>query len=104
MKVTFKKHARITGLAGIGYSHPNVDIKINKKIIGEIVGPTWQTPDGKWGIMFCVMKKEPDDNPNCEWKNIILKARLNNEQDARKFVEEYINQISDRYTFHYRED
>ena len=104
MKVTFKKHAQMTGLAGIGYSHPNVDIKINKKIIGEIVGPTWQTPDGKWGISFCVMKKEPDDNPNCDWKNISLKARLDSEEDARKFVEEYIDQISERYTFYYQED
>ena len=104
LKPTFKKYARMTGLAGIGYSQQSSDIKLGGKVIGTIVAPNWQTKDNKWSLMFSVMKTEPDSNPNCDWKNIFLKARFESCEDAKQFVKDNIDKIAEKFEFHYQED
>ena len=98
--LSFKKQARETGLRSVGNPVPSVDIKINKKVIGYLSAPTWQTKDNKWGINFSVVKPEPDENPNCKWKWIAVKTRFETENEAREFVKENIEAISKRYTLY----
>jgi hypothetical protein len=101
MKVTFRKWDRLTGLAGVGYPHQSVDIKINKKKIGTIYAPNWQTEDNKWSVAFMVMKEPEDSNPNNKWKWIYMKARFENEETAREFVTKIVDKVAEKYTFHY---
>jgi hypothetical protein len=67
MKFTFKKHARSTGLAGVGNPYQNVDIKLNKKVCGAITAPNWRTKDNKWTVGVTVLKTEEEmkEEPNC---------------------------------------
>lgn len=102
--VTFKKHPQETGLAGIGHPNPLVDIKINKKVVGLIVGPSWKTPDNLWRVRFTVKKDHPDENPNCDWKWMQLKIKFETEADARTWAKENFKGISEKYTLHYLED
>ncbi len=103
MGITFKRHAKMTGLAGVGYSHQSVDIKLNGKKIGLIVAPTWQTPDRKWYISFNVMKLVPDENPNCDWKSIRFTERFETEDLARQYVKDNWQKIADKYKFKFIE-
>jgi hypothetical protein len=104
LKVTFKKWDKLTGLAAIGYGKRSVDIKIDKKLVGTIDAPNWQSEDSTWGISFMVMKTEPDDNPNSDWKNIRLRAKFASENDAREFIKNNIDRIAEKYTLHYEEE
>lgn len=81
MKITFKKHAKETGLRAIGYSHQDVDIKFDGQLVGWISAPTWQTKDRKWGIWVRV--KEGD-----VWRNASFKCRFDDESAARKWVQD----------------
>ena len=101
MKVTFKKYPRETGLASVGNSQQSVNIKVDKKVVGIIHAPNWQTVDHKWSLSFSVIKDTPDDNPNCDWKWIFLKARFDTEEDARSFVIRNIDKLAEKYKFHY---
>jgi len=99
MKLTFRKDKKPTGLSSIGYPYPATYIKIDNKIIGWISPPTWQTKD-VWKIIFSVKKSEPDDNPNCDWKNITLLPEFTSEPGARDFIKQNIEKITEKYVFH----
>lgn len=94
----------MTGLMGVGFPYQSVNIKVDKKVVGVIHAPNWQTKDNLWGVSFSVIKATPDDNPNCDWKWIHLKARFANEEDAREFVKNNIGDVVERYTFHYMDE
>lgn len=106
MKVTFKREPREKGLRAVGNTHQSVDIKSNKKKFGAIIAPNWRTKDNKWGVQFCVEKDETitDNNPNCSWMWVSIAKRFDTEDDARAYVNEYIDRFAEKYTFHYFED
>jgi hypothetical protein len=89
-KFTFKKGPEETGLRRIGSPRPNVDIKLNKKVIGYIRAPGWQDKDYLWKIRFSVKKKDifEDGNPNCVWKWFRLSVGFENEESARQYIKE----------------
>mgnify|MGYP001571938629 CR=1 FL=1 len=86
-KFTFKKEPKNTGLYAVGHPHPDTDIKHDKKSIGTIVAPSWQSKDSKWTIRLMV-KNNLNERSNCKWKWIQLKARFDEEPEARKYVQE----------------
>jgi hypothetical protein len=100
MKVTFKKEARQTGLAGIGYTNPNTLVKVDGKIVGYISGPWWQSKDDLWHIHFSVIKTSPEDNPNCNWKWINIRDALQTEPEARTHILKNIERWSTWFEFH----
>lgn len=101
--ISFKKHPRNTGLDAVGNPHSLVDIKVNKKICGQIRPPSWIR--GKfWNIALMVMKREPDDNPNCDWRWIFVKKSFDTEESARLFIKENIKSIMKTYTLRFSED
>ena len=102
-KFTFKKQPRETGLASVGNPHPDTDIKHNKKLVGYISSPNWSSPDNKWRIRLTVKKSEPDDNPNCDWKWIVLKKTFDTEPEAREFLNANVVEILDK-NLHHDED
>jgi len=97
-KVTFKKHAKNTGLSSIGYSHQSVDLKIKKKKFGLIVAPTWKTEDSRWSISIMVM------DLNNQWKWVHFKQRFVKEEHAREWIQEYIDELIKKYTLRFEED
>ena len=103
MKVSFKKQPKARGLSGVGYPYPQVDIKIDKKIMGIIYPPTWQTLDKKWTVAFRVLKEETEGNPNCVWKTIVVNRKFDTEDECRKFVVENIEAFSKKYVFYFVE-
>jgi hypothetical protein len=56
---------------------PDTSIKLNKKIVGVI-----SSAEYKWTVRFTVKT-----DGGCGWKWIALKARFDNEPDAREFIE-----------------
>ncbi len=90
MKLTFKKHPKETGLAGVGRPYRSVDIKHNKQIIGTIHAPNYSTPDNKWSIMIAVLVPSSE---NCPWSWSRCPRHFNNEQEARIGASEYVDQI-----------
>ena len=85
-KFTFKKEKRETGLAGVGNPNPDTQIKLDKKQVGIIVGPNWNTEDHKWRVRFAVK-----DENNFTWKT--LKMRFDDEPSARIFVNQHIEAL-----------
>ena len=104
ISITFKRQSKDTGLAGVCNPDPDVDIKLNKKVFGHIVAPNWRTKDNKWGICIAIIKTEPDNNLNCNWKNIILKIRFDTEDDARQWMVNNIEKILEKFQLHFFED
>lgn len=104
MKLTFKKQPRESRM--IGYPNPNVDIKVDGKVVGYISGPNWQSKDDRWHVHFMVQKKDimEDGNPNCSWKRIQLKLNYVDESSARESVRHGIGGIINKYTLHYQEE
>ena len=89
---TFKREKLETGLAGVGYPYPNVQIKHKKKVVGMIYATNWQTKDHKWGVHFTV-EGCADDNHNCPWHWIRIKERFDSEELARQWVKDNAEKI-----------
>jgi len=90
-KFTFKKHAKETGLRSVGHPNQNVDIKCGGKLVGIIYAPSWATKDNKWSVSFAV---QDADGENCKWKWVSFKARFDDEQSAREFVNNNVEKIT----------
>lgn len=103
-KFTFKKEPQTTGLAGVGNPYPNTAIKHKKKEVGVIYAPTWQTKDDKWSISLMVLKKEDEEQGNCEWNWISLKARFDSEPEAREFLKEHVEGVLAKGLHHAEDD
>lgn len=98
MKFTFKKFEKETGLRAVGAAS-GCYIKLNKKEVGKMSNNgAWG--DGKFRVDFTVK----DENTECGWRWIRLKATFDSEERARQFLNENIDALLSRYTFHYFED
>ena len=84
MKFTFKKQKGETGLAAIGNSNPDTTIKLNKLVVGFIVGPSWQSKDHKWGIR---LMQKTDAGLSTAYKWVKVKERFEKEADARTYIQ-----------------
>jgi hypothetical protein len=106
IKLSFKKDPNPTGLSSVGNPHPNTNIKINKKVVGTIYGPTWRSEKHTWKICLSIEKNYimEDGNPNCTWKNVVLKVDFETEKDARIWLKENIDRLNNKYKFHFLEE
>jgi len=103
IKLTFKKQSRSTGLMSVGHPFPITDIKINKKIMGYISPPAWDTKN-VWTIHYSIKKSVPDNNMNCDWKWLNVPNEFDTEKDARLFVKEHIQSIINRFVLHFTDN
>jgi hypothetical protein len=87
---TFKKEPRETGLASIGAGDPNTLIKLEKKEVGYISGPNWQSKDNLWRIRLMKIDKE---EKHCGWKWVTLAAKFDDEPSARVYLKENFERI-----------
>ena len=87
MKFTFKKEAPTTGLAGVGNPYPDTAIKLKKKVVGQIIAPTWQTTDHKWRVGFMVEA----ETGRWDWR--FLKQRFDTEPEVRIWLNERIEKL-----------
>jgi hypothetical protein len=80
-KITFKRGPRPTGLYAVAHPHPDTDIKVGGKSVGQI----HRTADRSgWQVMVCV--EGGGGNPNCKWRNVTFKAWWETEELARAWV------------------
>lgn len=99
-KLTFKRHPRETGLASIANQHPWVDIKLNKKVIGQIKPPSaFSAHKG-----FKVMLKIIDPKSNCGWNWVTLKHEGESEAATRSFLQERAESLLSRYAIYVPEE
>ncbi|MDD2731403.1 MAG: hypothetical protein PHW33_04760 [Candidatus Portnoybacteria bacterium] len=105
-KITFRRHPRQTGLAGVGNPNQSVDIKLDNKQIGYIDAPNWDTKDGKWGIQLAIVKddKHDDGNASCSWMWIFFKKRFDNENEARNWFVDNFEHFRKTYSIYSFED
>lgn len=102
-KFTFKMDKPPTGLARVVFNAGS-DIKLDGKCVGRIAAPSWNSKTYNYKIMFMVLKEEPDDNPNCNWKWITLKFCGCNIQECKDFVNEKFAIILQTYPLRKEED
>ena len=105
MKFAFKKAPKPSGkLARVAYSETTTDIKLNKKVMGMIIPPNAYRKN--WKIQIATKKKEPDDNPNCDWKWRYITAAFEQEEVAREWVKHNLADIieSNEVELHFLED
>jgi hypothetical protein len=95
IKLSFKKGDGNTGLYAIGTPYNSTDIKIDKKRVGSIIPPSWNSKNTGWKISMMVIKKDimEDKNPNCIWKVITFKPEFEKEELARIWVRDNIEGI-----------
>lgn len=93
--LSFKRGPRPTGLFSVGHPNADTEIKLDKKLVGMIYAPDWQTKDGKWSAHFMVFKSKPDEDKreNCPWKWVQLSKRFDSEEEAREYVKLRLNLI-----------
>ena len=100
IRLSFKKHAKETGLSAIGNPYPPTDIKINKKICGVINPPAWRN-DNNWNVGIMIIKNEkdskPDTNKNTCWRWIFFAKEFEKEELARIWVNENIERWSKKW-------
>lgn len=99
--LSFKRDARMTGLAGMGYPNPDVHIKANGKKVGYIAAPAWNTEPG-YKVRLHIKKDEnyTDNNPNTDWKTVRLKGSHETEEDAREYVKKHWENIHKTFKLH----
>lgn len=87
-KFTFRRAARVTGLAGIGADTPSTTIKLRGKEAGVLKSPASSrlssAPD-QWTVRFTVAQ-EPTPQDSCTWRWAALKRRFNSEQEGRGWL------------------
>lgn len=104
VKLSFKKGEKPTGLWSIGHSHPDTEIKLDKKTFGHIIPPAWNTVN-YWRIHFAVIKPDinEDGNPNCEWRWREFKQEFETEPEAREYMKNNIEYILEHYKLYFFE-
>lgn len=102
-KFTFKKEPRETGLASVGNPNPDTQIKLDKKRVGTIRGPSWSSKDNLWRVMFVVKTDEPE-HKHCGWKWVTLKKKFETEPEARLFVNEHFEKMLSLKLHKFEED
>ena len=100
LKFTFKKQPKETGLRAVGTPYPDTDIKVNKKAVGYISAPNWQTKTIAWKIRLAVKKEITTDDP-AGFKWVSAKKVFGSEADARQWIKENTEELSnlDLYYF-----
>lgn len=87
-KFTFKKEPRETGLRSVGYTKQSVNIKLNKKKVGFIYAPNWNSKG--WKIAFMISGGAGNPNYDWHWKNLKV---CETEEEARQYVQDNIEKI-----------
>ena len=93
--ISFKRYAALTGRAAVGYSHQSVVVKVNKKEVGTINAPNWNTKDNYWRIRIAFEKVDinSDGNPNSTWNLWKIGGLYENEDAARQYLKENLKQV-----------
>lgn len=103
MKLSFKKHARETGLRAVGNPYPDTDIKLGGKKVGYLDAPSWNSADRQWRIRFAIKRQQAPGFPaNFDW--VTLTARFDTEPEAREFVKQNIEKIKAKFDLYLLED
>lgn len=97
MRLSFKKGARVTGLASVAKSRDDTAIKADGRWVGNIVLPGARTMghDSDFSIRLIVDHTELPD-----WKWITLKVRFETEEAARAFITEKWEAIQAAHRLH----
>lgn len=96
IKFTFRKRKAETGLRAIGAAERSV-IKHKGKVIGEIVGPSWNSKDSKWRVVLQV--KDGD-----HYRSATLKGAFESDKEARQKLQELADAIVAKFDLFYEDD
>lgn len=97
MAFTFKKEPKETGLAAVGNPNSDTQIKLKKKQVGYIAGPSWNSKDSLWHVRFAV-----SEGKSFKW--VKLKAAFETEPAARAYLTEHFERITKSFALHPLED
>lgn len=89
----FAKEPKETGLYAVGHPNSTTNIKINGKIAGSIVPPSWNSKHTNWVIRIAI---EEDGT----WRWVQFKQQFETEPEGRKFVIDNISGILKKYKLH----
>jgi hypothetical protein len=97
MAFTFKKEPKETGLAAVGNPNSQTQIKLKKKQVGYIAGPSWSSKDLLWRVKFAV-----SEGKSFKW--VTLKATFETEPEARTYLTTNFERITNTFSLHSLED
>lgn len=74
-------------------------IKLNKKIVGQIVG---RELGQEWKIKLMIYKDSihNDNNPNCKWMWITLFKSFSSLQESKQFLNDNFDGIIEKYNLY----
>jgi hypothetical protein len=90
MKFTFKREPRATGLMATAYPYQHVQIKLKKKVVGQII-PRRNYGEGGAYLWVVGFRCKVEGPTKWEWK--FLKKKFENEDEARAYVNEKFEAI-----------
>lgn len=89
MKCTFKKDARLKGLAGVCQTR-NFEVKVKRKKVGRIYSPSFRN---KGCYTLGVMLEGYDTNPNCSWGWFFPDFKFKTEEEAKEFFPQWLDDL-----------
>lgn len=99
-KFTFKREPRETGLAAIAHPHANVQVKLDKKVVGYIAGPNRFSSNKGWQLNLMV----EDEKSSCGWVWIRMARQDETEEEARAWAQRQAANIVAKYKLYSQED
>ena len=98
---TYKKHIPVGRYRS--FEEEQHDIKLKKKVVGHIAEAGHFSGKTGFGISLAVKKEATKEEPaSFRWAN--LKARFNNADEAKAFLEKNFDAIIKQYDLHSFED
>ena len=109
-KVTYKNPPRLSSLESIG-ADKTVYMKIKGKQFGLITKPHWNNPSQKYFIWIARYKTEEEKLQDRgseyavrgEWKNVRIKFTFDSLEEAKKWIEDNIDEICQEKRLHFSE-
>lgn len=98
-KFTFKLHPKAKGLAAVGNSRQDCDVKLNTLRVGLIHAPNWATKGSEYAVSFAV-KHTDEENPNRKWKWVRLTKTTPTLDEMKEWLNKVADQVVDKYDLH----
>lgn len=100
-KFTFKNQKSETGLASVGHSEPDADIKHEGKKVGWITPTSYHQNECR---AFFWIKQTPSENDPCDFKVIQLSHKTKTMKEMKEWIKEKTEKILEKFDLYYKED
>jgi hypothetical protein len=99
-KFSFRKHKKVTGLAGIASGHQPESIRLGGMKVGQIAAPNrFSSDEDNWRVDLIVEQTPTEEEP-CPWKWVRLKAKFpkaGGTEPVRAWIREHEQTLKEKF-------